>query len=129
MKAKNTSKKIHWGSILKALCPVCHQGRILKNVFGVHSRCSVCQHDFHPEPGYFLGAMAVSFFVTGALTLPPMIALKWMNVDLAILLAYPFFQFSIVGPLLAVYSRVIWIHLEYRTLRALDGEYTPHHRE
>jgi uncharacterized protein (DUF983 family) len=109
--------------IFKARCPACHQGAVLKNVFGIHRRCSECGHDFHPEPGFYLGAMAVSFLLTAMLTSPPTIALKVLDVDMTLLLAFPFIEFMFLGTFLMIYSRVIWLHLEYRTSHRLDGTY------
>jgi uncharacterized protein (DUF983 family) len=110
-------------SIIQARCPSCHEGPVLKNVFGVHPRCSVCGHDFNPEPGFYLGAVAISFLLTAMLTVPPMIALKLMNVDIAVLVAFPFVEFLFLGSLLLVYSRVFWLHLEYRMTSRLQGGY------
>jgi uncharacterized protein (DUF983 family) len=110
-------------SILKARCPACHQGPVLKNVFGIHPECSRCGHNFNPEPGFYLGAMAVSFLLTAMLTVPPMIALKFMDADISVILAFPFFEFMILGSFLLVYSRVLWLHLEYRMTTKLQGSY------
>jgi uncharacterized protein (DUF983 family) len=123
------SASIHIGSILRARCPACHKGPVLHGVFGIYSKCSVCGHDFHPEPGFYLGAMAVSFLLTAMLTVPPMIVLKLMNVDIVLLIAYPFIQFLFLGSFLMVYSRVLWLHLEYRMTGGLEGKYESHRRE
>jgi uncharacterized protein (DUF983 family) len=113
-------------SIFMARCPACHQGPVLNRVFGIHPRCSVCGHDFNPEPGFYLGAMAISFLLTALLTVPPMIALKLLNVDLVVLLVFPFVEYLVVGSFLFVYSRVCWLHLEYRLTTRLEGDYEPH---
>jgi uncharacterized protein (DUF983 family) len=112
--------KIRLGSILRARCPACHEGPVLKRVFGIHRRCSVCGHDFHPEPGFYLGAMAISYLLTAMLTIPPMIVLKLTNVDTLVLIAFPLVEFIFLGSFLMVYSRVIWLHLEYRMTSRLD---------
>ncbi|HEX8547240.1 MAG TPA: DUF983 domain-containing protein, partial [Cytophagaceae bacterium] len=56
-------------SILKLKCPRCHQGDIFanKNPFKfstlskIHKNCSCCGQDFEPEPGFYFGAMYVSY--------------------------------------------------------------------
>ena len=80
----------------------------------MHEACPVCGHVFEREPGYFVGAMYVSY----ALAIPVYLALAeilgmllrgWS--DLAILaLAVP--PFVPVAPILFRYSRVIWMHLD-----------------
>src|SRR5436305_488867 len=124
--SKNREYKFKLGSIFKARCPACHEGPVLKNVFGIHPRCSVCGHDFYPEPGFYLGAMVISFFLAAVLTVPPMILLKVLNVDIRLLLAFPFVELLFVGSFLLVYSRVVWLHLEYRMTTKLQGKYESH---
>jgi hypothetical protein len=53
-----------------------------------------------------------------------MVALKVMNVDINFLVVYPIIQFLFVGSFLLVYSRVLWLHLEYRITDRLDGHGT-----
>jgi hypothetical protein len=84
----------------------------------MHHACPVCGYVFEREPGYFVGAMYVSY----ALAIPVYLALAeilgmllrgWS--DLAILgLALPLFV--PLSPILFRYSRVIWMHLD----RAID---------
>jgi uncharacterized protein (DUF983 family) len=115
-------------SIFKARCPACHQGPILRNGFGIHRRCSICDHDFFPEPGFYLGAMAVAFLLTAMLTIPPTIVLKLLDVEVAFLVTFPLIEFIFLGTFLMIYSRVLWLHLEYRTSHRLDGTYV-HYRQ
>ena len=116
------SPGISLSAIARARCPACGRGPVLHYVFGIYRRCPECGLDYHPEPGYYLGAMMMGFFLNAALTIPPVIALKVLDVDLRLLLAYPFLQFLVVGSLILIYARVIWLHFEYRTTRRLDGE-------
>jgi len=74
----------------------------------------MCGHIFEREPGYFVGAMYVSY----ALAIPVYLALagvlrlllrEWSDLailTLALPLLVPF------APLLFRYSRVIWMHLD-----------------
>ena len=80
----------------------------------MHHACPVCGHVFEREPGYFVGAMYVSY----ALAIPAYLAvsgilglllLGWS--DLAILAAaLPLFV--PLAPILFRYSRIIWMHLD-----------------
>src|ERR1700674_1740133 len=54
------------GDVLHQRCPRCRQGRIFRySIFRgfpkMHERCPVCDLKFDREPGYFLGAMYVSY--------------------------------------------------------------------
>jgi uncharacterized protein (DUF983 family) len=109
-------------SVLRARCPSCHEGKVLKGVFAIRRKCPVCKYDLHPEPGFYLGAMVVGFLLTAMLTVPPMIALKIMNVDIRILLAFPFVEFLFLGTFLLFYCRILWLHLEFNMTRRLDGK-------
>jgi uncharacterized protein (DUF983 family) len=108
------------GNILRARCPSCGVGAVNKGLFGIYPRCRNCNYDFNPEPGFYLGAIAISFIVTALATVPPMIVLKVMNVDMAILFAFPLVEFIFVGSFLMFYSKILWLHLEYRMTKQLD---------
>jgi uncharacterized protein (DUF983 family) len=118
----DTTTPFRLSAILKGLCPACHRGPVLHYVFGIHDRCSVCNYNFKPEPGFYLGAMMVSFLLAAMLIIPPLIVLKVLNVEMIVLMVFPFVEFLFVGPLLVVYSRLFWLHLEYRMTRRLDKE-------
>ncbi len=108
-------------SVFLARCPSCHEGSISKGFFSVHQRCQKCKYEFHREPGFFLGAMMMGFLATAMLTIPPMIALKLAEAPLPLLLGFPFMEFAVLGPLLIVYMRVLWLHAEYHFSRRTDS--------
>ncbi|HWZ80939.1 MAG TPA: DUF983 domain-containing protein [Candidatus Sulfotelmatobacter sp.] len=81
----------------------------------MHDRCPACGLHFNREPGYFLGAMYVSYglglaviFVLGA----ALWALTGWRLDQiaisAVLLFLPF------APMLTFLSRVLWIYLDQK---------------
>ena len=109
-------------SILKALCPSCHKGRVVENGFAIRARCPECGYNLHPEPGFYLGAMMVGFLLTAVLTIPPMVVLKLMEVDIKLLVVFPFVEFLFVGTFLAFYSRIFWLHLEHRMTEKLENK-------
>ncbi len=108
-------------SILFAKCPACHTGKILEDGLSIRARCPHCDFNFYPEPGFYVGAIAVGFLISAATTIPPMIILKILNVDIRFLLAFPFIEFIFVGTFLIFYCRIIWLHLQYRMTDRLDG--------
>ena len=49
-------------------CPRCHQGDLfttsalsLKKFYQMHRQCPVCVQTFEPEPGFYYGAMFISY--------------------------------------------------------------------
>lgn len=59
-------------SIAKLKCPRCHEGDMFKTntfsfkePFEMHDRCPHCNQNFMPEPGFYYGAMFISYIWTG----------------------------------------------------------------
>lgn len=56
-------------------CPRCREGDLFKKPFNfskpldMHERCEVCNQKTEPEPGYYFGAMFISYIWTGWLCL------------------------------------------------------------
>jgi len=85
----------------------------------MHANCPVCGLKYEREPGYFMGAMYISY----ALALPTLgmlIALFWALTTWSwkwrILAAFVLFLPFVLG--LTLISRVLWIYLD----RAIDRE-------
>ena len=113
---------IRLSSVLKARCPKCHEGKVLKGIIAIRPRCPSCGYNFHPEPGFYLGAMVVGYLFTAMTTIPPMIVLKILNVPILFLIAFPLLEFVFVGTFIVFYCRILWLHLEFETTRRLDGK-------
>ena len=62
-------------SIVNNKCPKCHEGDFfvsghaydLGNFTKMHNQCQVCNESFEPEPGYYFGAMYVSYAINVAI--------------------------------------------------------------
>jgi uncharacterized protein (DUF983 family) len=92
-------------------CPRCHHGKVFKGLVAMNRHCPVCGLVYEREPGYFLGAMYVSY------------AFASVIIGLALLLLYQIFptwsDLAVYGGALVVlipfvpyifrYSRVIWM--------------------
>ena len=48
-------------AVLALRCPRCLRGRVWRSFLGMHERCPACGLVFEREPGYFTGAMVVSY--------------------------------------------------------------------
>jgi uncharacterized protein (DUF983 family) len=105
-------------SILRQLCPRCRSGRIFRSTVywgfpKMNDHCSGCGLHFNREPGYFLGAMYISYGLALALIFA-IGAILWMLTSLrldkvaiwAVLFFLPF------SPMLTFLSRVLWIYLD-----------------
>jgi uncharacterized protein (DUF983 family) len=48
-------------AIIRQRCPVCLQGAVFRGRFEMNATCPVFGHRFAREPGFFQGAMYVSY--------------------------------------------------------------------
>ena len=110
--------------IVRQRCPRCRDGRIFKSSIywgfpGMHDCCPNCGLRFNREPGYFLGAMYVSYGVA-LVTIAAIGVVLWGVTDwrvdkIAIWAVVLFLPFA---PMLTLLSRVLWIYLD----QTLDPE-------
>ncbi len=109
-------------SIFKNKCPKCHKGDFfvtgnsydLKNFTKMHQYCPVCSESYEPEPGYYFGAMYVSYAMNVAIMVAAWIGSLlffseevniWMLVLVTILVGLA------LTPLIFRWSRIIWINI------------------
>jgi len=81
----------------------------------MHKKCDYCDQDFHPEPGYYYGAMFISYIWTGFLCLGIvgfcMLVLGWgVNASMAMLIFIMAVMFFFVMRV----SRAMYIHLDIK---------------
>jgi len=99
-------------------CPRCRIGGIFRySIFRgfpkMNERCPVCDLRFDREPGYFLGAMYVSYgigvvFVAVVAAILWYVTGWWITKDTiwAVVLFLPF------APTITLFARVLWIYLD-----------------
>ena len=113
------SEKGVFQSIIECRCPQCRKGEMfisapynLKRFGEMHEDCQHCGYRFEREPGYFFGAMYVSYAISVGIFLGTILALF-------IILGDPSLQTYIISvvvvslflyPLTFRYSRVIFIY-------------------
>lgn len=106
-------------AILKAKCPKCREGDMFefplirwRKFSRMHTHCPVCSLRFEVEPGFFIGAMYVSYGMSLGIfaVVSTLIYLIFNN---------PEFHFYIIGiplvvlillPVMYRYSRVLFLH-------------------
>ena len=104
--------------IRRQLCPRCRQGRIFRNSvyrgpLAMLDNCPACGLKYEREPGYFLGAMYVSY----GLSIPPvilLILLIWKVIGWAydVSVGAAFLAYLPVVPLVARFARVVWMYVD-----------------
>ncbi len=105
---------------INARCPQCHEGRLFKfkwwNVFNfsqMEENCSECGMRYEVEPGFFFGAMYISYAITvGIMVLGGIIIYNGFNDPEAMGYVIPITSISLIlVPFNYRVSRVIFIHL------------------
>ncbi len=68
----SNSKKSFWYSFSKLKCPKCKEGDLFPSgsfefnkPFEMYHHCTKCNHNFLPEPGFYYGAMFISYIFMG----------------------------------------------------------------
>jgi uncharacterized protein (DUF983 family) len=110
---RSTWRKI--GGLLLQRCPVCLRGRIFGGLTTMNERCPVCNLQFEREPGYFLGAMYVSYGMSIILILGlvGLLHLALANLDLGWTTLLAGALYIPFVPLTWRYSRTIWMYFDY----------------
>lgn len=116
-------------ALIKQKCPNCHEGDIYKKRtylgFGkILDNCPNCNHKYDKEPGFFFGAMYVSYALTVAEGVGTFIICQfffealfdvWMvPILLGVILLLSGFNYT--------FSRIIWMYLFTRKGKSLTGK-------
>ena len=105
-------------AIAEKRCPACLAGPMYQGTFTMYEHCPVCGHRFMREPGFFQGAMYVSYTM-GLFTFLFLLLFcrarltPTLGLTAAYVVAFAL-QLCLV-PMLFRYSRVIWAHLNVGT--------------
>src|SRR5206468_11713822 len=107
-------------AIIRQRCPVCLQGAMFRGRFEMNTTCPVCGHRFEREPGFFQGAMYVSYGIGIVyLGILGLLANRFVAPRFGIAAAVSAVILVHLACIPAVfrYSRVIRAHLNARTMR------------
>ena len=114
--SRRAAARLGWlFALSRGRCPRCHQGKIFRGVLTMNERCPVCGLLLEREEGYFLGAMYISYPLSGILLGAGLALGTWIfpNWDLTWVLfvvAVPLFLPMV--PAVFRYSRILWIYLD-----------------
>jgi uncharacterized protein (DUF983 family) len=122
-------------SIINNKCPKCHEGDFfitgnaydLKHFTKMHNQCPVCSESFEPEPGYYFGAMYVSYAINVAIMVSVWVATEvlfkdgvgvWWLVLLSIIIGLA------LTPITFRVARLMWINMfvKYSPSAALEKQ-------
>lgn len=105
-------------AILKGKCPRCREGKIFKHspfnylkFYDMNKNCPNCGQTFHPEPGFYFGAMYISYGFSVALVLG--IYLFLIAIDaFSLVMAAVLVSISIILllPFIFQYSRILYLY-------------------
>lgn len=105
---------------LKGKCPRCRQGNMfthgvfnLGKMTSMPHQCPVCGLQFEVEPGFYFGAMFVSYAFSVAVLLANMIVLYYLfnDPDIWVYIISVTISSLLLYPLIFRYSRIIFLHL------------------
>ncbi|AKQ44664.1 hypothetical protein TH63_01925 [Rufibacter radiotolerans] len=108
-------------SIAKLKCPRCHEGDLFENnsllgyskMSKMLDHCPVCQQVYEPEPGYYYGAMFISYGLTAGPTLAIVGLMMLFSEELTLWMFMGALLLSLVLFMPAIFklSRAIWINI------------------
>lgn len=107
-------------SILHFKCPYCHEGEFflahpynLKRAGDLHDRCPACACRYMIEPGFYYGAMYVSYAVGVAIAVSIWVAFLVLapETDPFWIVAVAGAVMLLTGPYLYALSRIIWANM------------------
>lgn len=116
-------------SILKFKCPSCHEGDFFKShpynlsmAGDIHKLCSSCNVKFSKEPGFYYGAMYISYAIAVALSVFFYLFFYLLKIDFSISFFVLFYSvfLLVLSPLIYAFSKIIWANIFINFTKKLD---------
>lgn len=108
----------YFTSVAKYMCPRCRSYKMFKEPFELskplemHAKCDVCQQKFEPEPGFYFGAMFLSYIISGfGILIPGLILVFYFKWSVEATMGLIILVGILTGIWLMRFSRSLWIHL------------------
>lgn len=106
-------------SISNIKCPRCHEADMFRTgsfsfdqAFEMKERCDQCNEDFFPEPGYYYGAMFVSYIFTAWFSILFVLFLHWgLGWSTGASFALLIFIFLVFFVYIFRLARALWINI------------------
>ncbi len=113
-------KKSAWSAILNHKCPRCYEGDIFEHSLSenplkfteTHEHCPHCHLRYEREPGFFYGAMYVSYALTMAILLGSAFILYYFFGDpsTGVYIVTVIAAVILLMPVVFRYSRTLYLH-------------------
>ena len=121
------SSKVY--SIIYCTCPRCHNSKMfinenpykLENWDKMHSDCPSCNLHFEREPGFFQGAMYVSYALGVALSVAVLIVNLLIGFETTVFFISNTLALILFAPLLFRWSRSLYLNIFIRYDRTKDA--------
>ena len=103
-----------WLALVRMRCPHCCEGKIYLRGMKMNERCPVCNLHFEREPGYFMGALYISYALAIAFLLSAMGIINALlpTLDLGWVVLLSAACFVPFVPIVTRYARVMWIFFD-----------------
>lgn len=105
-------------SIWNNKCPKCRNGELFEKPFefnnplAMHKFCNNCNQNFEPEPGFYYGAMFISYGISTFLLLPLALTLVfYLGWSVEGAMVFVIFLGAILFFKILRVSRSLWIHI------------------
>ncbi|MBX2898634.1 MAG: DUF983 domain-containing protein [Cyclobacteriaceae bacterium] len=104
--------------IIAGTCPVCGTGKVflfrayqITRFAIMHPACPVCKATFNPEPGFYYGAMFISYAITVAIMVAVWVFLKVLIDPTDLVYGSALVVSAILcAPFSFRFSRVLWLY-------------------
>jgi len=108
-------------------CARCGSGKILRGWFRLVDDCPRCGLHFEREQGYWVGALAIHFILTGGsvvVTLAVILILTLPEIPMVPTMIALVIEAIVVGLLTYPFSKTIWMAIDRAFLQRLDHSET-----
>lgn len=107
-------------SVLKMKCPQCHEGDFfsssiydLKNMGNIHEVCASCGCKYSKEPGFYYGAMYVSYGLSVAVLVAAFVLtyLLYPGASSLVYIGVLLVAIVVLAPYVYALSKIIWANM------------------
>ncbi len=112
-------------------CPRCHKGKVFENnnpysfngPFEMKECCSECNLKYEREPGFFYGALYVSYaLMAGVFIIWFLTDLLWLHLEAVNLLIFVISTILVLFPVVFRSARIIWLNFFIRFDKKYSGK-------
>lgn len=120
--------KISWKAIWHYKCPRCKEGDMYKKPFklsnplDMYPKCQNCNLNFEPEPGFYFGALIISYAISSwMLLLPALLLVLYFDWSVFGAMAFTLFFAAFTYLKIMRISRAIYLHFSMRYHKDLEN--------